>query len=1434
MEILNVFKLIIMLVHVLVCALLVIVLIFIIVRLFKTNEQFVNDFDDVMDNKCLLKSNQQLDNYIFGQGVCKKNTCPAELCSRFRLNTRTNLYEFVTELSPQLDTSTDGGEFTCQTKESIPDKVYCQTPVPTCERQGESNFCYELVDADPTDSYSAKEWRKMEYIKKLDDAGNCIWENTMDPSNNDKDDGYFDNCQKQEINCSDCNIPCASLPREGVSFRDNYQKFILGNDGTCIEDTTNGCFECDESQTKIGYKLNSVRRQVEPVFFRQQVYFDGICVFLDENNNCHPDDIATYPEYCGTQTDIISGVVETGNCASNPYRFCCNLNNRDMFEQTKYRSLLSEDGRKCVYASVDASKSRELDISDPDGFNCPGYDFRLCTNPDEYRNVDQQRCTPCPPDKFLADNTQFFESQACVLLPDCSDQVDVCFEKFDGLGTILTKNEYEKVPQITRTPGQVLATASCVSSSPSDCVRTCMAEKTVVVPNHIAQTPDTFCDHCQDNKKFNPVTFSCDDEQSCPNKGTTQKCLDKHLNQFFDYTVSQLDDFSPCVLERYHNNIPYTMNLNECETDCPANYVEDTTTNKCIIPECVFNKSYRVTDNIGGVNDVIFDNTQNHDVAFVFDNIRLNEVKHHPTYCKINHITKNINVSARNVEGAPVCRVSDDTSLRVPEVSVQEGDLYNTETARAEQTVNGANGDCPVDCRLGEAIAKNTCFDENNRDKFTGDERRCYYRDEQDVHSMKGVTTRTRTVIQDKAHFGMDCQTAADNLEQGLDYQEGSQPKTFKRTTTCDLPQCDVHCVSAGHTTNCGECQPKQDDPCSFEKTCELTITQQPFGNGRICSEPLTKKIDCATREKQCDVCNLEWVYNDIARNTAVNNSVWDNIPSNSPTSDVINEYCGTNGPMTYSRSSVVTNDNHCTYQDETRAPGVVIKTESKTVGKCALTQGEIDYVCNDDNNFVWDRDFSTSCSCYINGSSFYRTGTLKNKNFTQRGMEITCANKGNTVSCDSHYTSQFCTDARSELQREIDDKAAAEKEAADKAEKEAADKVAADKAAADKAAAETAAKAFCADDNNFDWVAVDGDSCDCTTLYKSIKESTRDPPEGCSSKDRVVSCKSHYDSEDCVQERLNECKKESNYTPWSSNEICPTGCQNNGKIIRTRIFHRNIICGDTYLPTAYEIDCPDVPSNCPIPITEGYYKIVHPNNPDNFYLFRNDNGDVDFTTEESEATSVLVNFITNLTGMQYIRISYLHNIGERFYVDVKNDKFVFVNTDSRVELNQTQSPGFFTISKNGIELSFRNAVDNIFRFEPCDEHCEYKSIHRNRSTSNYYMMDYGDDSCPDTDHITNADTCKAAVNELVLDTKGTTPWVHERNEGHVPKNCSINTTGGIHFSSISEGSSPNAVPICKKPQLSDTEMLAIRTYVSTKIQDVAKIVSSMQLGLGG
>ena len=1044
--------------------LLIIILLFVVMKLFHLNrkhqkqyERFVSDFDEVMDNKCLTDTNFQKDNYLFS-GVCIKNTCEPERCDQLVCNDQDNECQFMYSVSPKTSVTDDNGNFSCVTKEDIPNHIYCSgvDSIPVCDRLGEEDFCFEY------DNHS-KTWERESYKKHYISTGECVW---MNKTRNTvlEDEEYLVNCRKAPLDCSLCNLPCKELPEIDLTapglditslFADNYQKYMIRSnaDGlSCVPDESHSCFECDESMTKVAYKLISKERRFETKFYGKQ-NVNGMCLYMN-GDECHPDhaEETRAQSRCSFDTGMFSEKVE---CTQNDYRYCCNLDERDFFKITQYEPALSSDGTKCVYVTVDDSLDRELVSTDPSGFSCPGYDFRLCQDPNEFRNVVEQRCTPCPEGEYLKHRNNFTEATACEELPNCSGETNTeyCFEDMNEAGTIQIQRAYQKEPHVTySTDDMVLPTASCESTAPSDCRRTCSDPENpdgieLNTANEDGIQKDIYCDQCPTGQKINPNTFECETTIDCPSDESKVECLNRHENTIKEYYKRQDDEFSPCMYVSVDDNYD-RIDTSECTNSCDPGYIKGTD-NKCVLASCRFNRAYTI---IGPENDIpslyeaekinMFDTIDNYDVGYHSDN------------CHIEEIIQSISIEAfdpcdlhpelvecqTSKSPATVCQVDHDTinQLRnedmLGDVNVSLGDLMVADTSIQKLSSKyGANGDCPVDCLYNSRpIVINdmdVCKDRVNEkvDYYLGDE------------IVTGTTQKRYNLLQDKKHFGKSCMEAKTDLYTAIGktpsdvaYDNGNH---IIVESTCDLPKRNVPCQTDEDCDACTETY-----TCVFEQSCMRVIRLQPFGEGSECDPPPGEFVkECANNCANCEEYGKSvWKRTDeIAKGVPITESEW---------SDLINTPLE-NGSYSYTRKLIATEN--CMYQNpddltaerEPKAANNVLRIESSNVGKRPLDRGldNIQAVCDNDASYSnWRPKNGIDCSC-DSGSNVREVGTLRT-DLTVRGFSITSSGddcSGNDCpanhcpatferwkSCSDHYNSRIpcqeyrATEAESERLR--------------------------------------------------------------------------------------------------------------------------------------------------------------------------------------------------------------------------------------------------------------------------------------------------------------------------------------------------------------------------------------------------------------------------------
>lgn len=960
-----------------------IILVFIVIKLYKINEKFISDFDEVLDYKCLTDTNRQMDNYVFGRGICDKNTCPTERCDRFYFDSRTSEHNFISEVSPKSASIDSDGNFTCSTKENLPNHIYCETMAPFCPDLGSENFCFE---------HNGMNWEKHNYKKVFNENAECKWYNKT-TGNQLNDESYLEECLKEPIDCSLCNIPCATLKPGITNLFDNYQRYVLQNaDGvlSCVPDG-DGCGDTCSNLTKIAYKLISNERRYEPILYRQQLINGGsACVYLDGNGYCHPVHksdskygVCTFePNVFENSRDCTSDNYCTQNVdgSYNCFKFCCNLNDRDVFETTKYAPFLSRDGTRCVYKAIDRMVSRELEMEDDFGFNCPGYEFRLCQNPDEFRNVEEQKCTPCPSGKFLRDNTQFLEHTACVDLPDCTSRVDDCYEDYNETGTIKKLNYYTQEPRVQRDLNG-LNNATCESTAPAQCY-SCPSDKILVVADGAAGIPNKYCDLCPVGQEINPVTLECDTKINCPSEIT--ECYDPHHNRIFDYQLTQDDAFSPCVYKKVGSEWD-TMEPSACSGNCPPEYVRDEQGN-CIIPTCVFSRTF----NINPSNELnTLTNEQKNDV---FNQIDIGDNKHRANLCHINTIQRVNTVSSSHLTGT-VCRVTPDTTI-LPELSrVSIGELYNTNTSLRDgtQTKQGAKGACPQDCEYSSFEYRNQnereCTDRDTNKKTFGNE---------PGEKTTGTTVKTSQLINESEYSGKSCDIAKRELLDSVvdkNYQIDDRGSTIKLSYSCILPHRKVDCEYREICTNC-----QDTNPCEFKQTCHVVIDKNSFGGGTECPSTAPQERSCPNTCKNCEELGFsEWTIDDHD---------WQNDLVQSDNEDI-----------EYTRDLVV--QQNCMYNGVAKRPGDILYSEDKTVPRTPLSAEEIASVCVNDDNYNWTPSEQSVCTCFTRDTQFRQTGTLKQTGIPTevRGLPVNCMpSKTRDTNCSAHYNSGPCSLERDNL----------------------------------------------------------------------------------------------------------------------------------------------------------------------------------------------------------------------------------------------------------------------------------------------------------------------------------------------------------------------------------------------------------------------------------
>jgi hypothetical protein len=922
--------------------LLVLILILIVTKLWKINEKFVSDFDDVLDYKCVVDTNNSYQDYNWNTGKCEKNICPLETCNKLVLDTRTNEYVYRTETTNMIGSYTEDREFVCSTKEDVVNNVYCTTESPTCYDLGASNFCFEYESSD-SDVFK-KDWFKKEYIKKLDSQGNCIWENINDSSDVNKTDDYFEDCMKEKFNCSSMNKACPTVSTDGVSIMDNYERYAIDeNDDTGLTcKKISECSSCDTNATPIvRYRLNSIERVFESVLYTKKLH-NNVCRYFDKDNKCLPNDDGEGDMSDGACSNnyTLDTYTTSLDCSLPDYRFCCNLDERDFFEYTPYRSVLSGDGTKCIYQSVNPRLSKQFDVNTLGGFNCPTYELQFCSNSNEYRNVDEQKCTPCPQGKFLSDHTQFTERNACSDLAVCGGST-VCYENINPTGNIKKKRTYNDEAYVERKidvdDGSVTSSSLCRSTAPSDCEEDCSK------PLVYSAIGDTYCDACPNNQALDLKTMQCRDVIDCPmTNPLTTKCLDDHNFKFYMYRKKQLNDdpFEPCLYTR-ENPVGLTYTMDSCKSVCPIGYVEDDDTNTCIIPPCV---PVRVFESEVALGHTASTSTSDEDLFNSTDVTKFD-------LCKYNSITKKIKLTNTVPQTTPEtilsCVFDRSTTdiMSYPELENVHSGIYKNNRIVFRYENIGGLGNCPVDCVLSDEASISPCVSYDNS--------LCSGRNENGSDmNLTGKTTYTYSVTTKQRGDGMSCLEALrhkplNNTENSVYYEDINEVRT--NVPGCPIPKCQVMC-DFNYDNGCTNWEDSVDNKCVFSRECPITITTQSYGDNVLPCPASDSKIvqqcintpGCTATCGDCEKGDIYYVQNtptdpDSYTRTTVFNSVdWETL-----TTDTNNRKNNNLCEKKFRKDTKVTTaSGNCFFlnTNSINTPGTngdLIRTETKTGPDC-------------------------------------------------------------------------------------------------------------------------------------------------------------------------------------------------------------------------------------------------------------------------------------------------------------------------------------------------------------------------------------------------------------------------------------------------------------------------------------------------------------------
>ena len=719
-------------------------------RITEKFEASVTDFDVVMDSRCVIETNGSKNDYVFGKAYCRSDTCPNETCHVFNpTDVDGQPRGWNTVESAKCNTMNDD-ELQCHdgtsvqthncdvtpfTKKAELTSVLCNEPKPICLNIGEQKTIYEYEDEE-------KKWVEKTFQKDWTDKGECTWIQD-DGNNNYMTDFEINNAPKEPVDCSVSNILCSQqisyrftdLTNGSVPLYDprtNVMEYGIDPDDptglTCKPTNSNACDGC-ESDTIIGYKLNTVENKYEPRVYTKRV-IGNLCTYYDNQGFCCPTSVCesvgkvppgTLSNYCSFEA--ASSLFRTSNmgkiCLDLEPRFCSNLDNRDHFTKTKFIPRLKSDGTGCEYRSANLEDSRILKYdldSQHDGFEC-WETQRLCKNEDEFRNSALGKCTKCPNKKFLTDRTSFSEDEACVPIADCTREFDTCFVPLSANDSIRGEVS-EKVLFEKRNDPENLAQCISHPDVPRDCVSECLTNLNY-----------GFCYACFGGDEvevdFDSGTKSCRDLplNSCDGEGLpNKKCLNDHDYLFYEYRTrhSNNDRFNPeCEYYRdvvvdlsVEEETTYPSVLTECTETCPPNFIRSD--DACIFPRCEGVVEYSVK--LGGDYEqlgVLPTNDQT-EMSNIYHNLELGA---YPTFsngvCKYTEATRTERIKLPDTQ--PACFMDDNTPFllkgttgKLDKHSFEPRVIYDHDTPSNVTVKKSLGNECDRDCAFTTNVFTNT------------------------------------------------------------------------------------------------------------------------------------------------------------------------------------------------------------------------------------------------------------------------------------------------------------------------------------------------------------------------------------------------------------------------------------------------------------------------------------------------------------------------------------------------------------------------------------------------------------------------------------------------------------------------------------------------------------------------------------------------------
>lgn len=596
------------------------IIIYIISLFIKLEEEFTNNFDKILDNKCKLLTSNRLNNYLGpwdnSSGDCGEYGCPTESCSFLERDTSvnqqygTNNYKWTTETLPQT-MSEDAGNIVCGSRHNTIHPTHnttidCQNIRTNDPNHGETDVCYQFETPLGEASTSPKQWNRKTYKKLMDENGNYSWRTKNTLGNETKTDQELIECRKEPYDCSQSNYYCCMLHgvedscyARPINVDDQLIEYVIDQSDTeglscrsIDECGVQTCFEDTEFKRDC-WMFNRWDRSWTNNIFRKKLV-NGECGHFDSDDNQFQPRFYT-DGICQSNTPEFTNE----KCAIENTPITCEFMdiNEQMYSKT-YHSKLHYNQSECIYETETENDIlrqgwyRNIDDIDDNNLRLLGYPGYLidelcpiltpqsCRDREHFLKLYDEtesaspECLPCPEGSFRntsdlvwTASTACTPNVVCPTVTECKTQSSTtdtalcrkCLRRLsDDHGDKFEEVYLELEPN--KDQCDVVDDSFCEKMDNGDYVG-CDPDRIKVFGDKV------FCDNCNHDYKLDVVdgTVKCREIIRCGDL-IEKNCLDNNKLYFDNYIYNnQTDEFSPCVWSQV-GNPEYT--IPNCVTEC--------------------------------------------------------------------------------------------------------------------------------------------------------------------------------------------------------------------------------------------------------------------------------------------------------------------------------------------------------------------------------------------------------------------------------------------------------------------------------------------------------------------------------------------------------------------------------------------------------------------------------------------------------------------------------------------------------------------------------------------------------------------------------------------------------------------------------------------------------------------------------------------------